>query len=183
MISQTRDFRQKLEILPNLSEDRQIHMESGIPNPRFYEVCLHFELKDQETGAAKSKHSGSQKSKNSRIYAIAWVCYRDTCGKWGGTPSLLPHIQKRPLNSRFYVICPKTSRIFWNVEAQTRDFTQPKVNKSYIFLTIPWIRTPKHEILYTLCEDRQISLEREIPNSRFYVVCLYFEFKDQGRNI
>ena len=28
------------------------------------------------------------------------------------------------LNSRFYVICPKTSRIFWNVEAQTRDFTQ-----------------------------------------------------------
>ena len=65
------------------------------------------------------------KSLKTREYMqFAQVCYRDTCGKWGGTPSLLPHIQKRPLNSRFYVICPKTSRIFWNVEAQTRDFTQ-----------------------------------------------------------
>ena len=62
-MSQTRDFTRKLEIVLNLSEDRQINMESGIPNLRFYVVCLHFELKDQETSAAKSKHSESQQSK------------------------------------------------------------------------------------------------------------------------
>ena len=31
-------------------------------------------------------------------------------------------------------------------------------------------------------EDRQIVLESGIPNSRFYVVCLHSEVKDQGKN-
>ena len=39
----------KLDILHNLSEDRQIQLESGIPHSRCYVVCLHFESKDQET--------------------------------------------------------------------------------------------------------------------------------------
>ena len=113
-------------MLPNLSEDWQIHMESGIPNPRFYEVCLHFELKDQETGTAKSKHSGSQKSKNSRIYAICPSLLSRYLWKVGWYPKPAPsHSETTPKlkilrnlsedqqnllkcgspNSRFYAIC------------------------------------------------------------------------------
>ena len=78
---------------------------------------------------------------------FARVCYRDTCGKWGGTPSLLPHIQKGPPklkilrnlsedqqnllkcgspNSRFYAT--KSEQIMHfsndslNKDSETRDF-------------------------------------------------------------
>ena len=78
---------------------------------------------------------------------FARVCYRDTCGKWGGTPSLLPHIQKEPPkleilcnvsedqqnllkcgspNSRFYAT--KSEQIIHfsndslNKDSETRDF-------------------------------------------------------------
>ena len=66
---------------------------------------------------------------------------------------------------------------------QDRASWAPKVHKNKcFFLTIPWIGNYKLEISHNLYEDLQMITASEIPNSRFYVVCLHFKLKDQTKN-